>query len=66
VLTLWTFKFYYEQARKRADIDRRLQAQLAEETDSVRRAEELKRDRQAASRKEEELKLRESIVRCSA
>ncbi|KAF8589504.1 hypothetical protein K439DRAFT_362643 [Ramaria rubella] len=53
-----------DAAKKRADIDKRLQAQLAEENDNVRRAEELKRDRQAASRKEEELKLRETIYYC--
>ncbi|GJJ08420.1 hypothetical protein Clacol_002636 [Clathrus columnatus] len=52
-----------EAARKRADIDRRLQTQLAEEHDSVRRAEELKRDRQTANRKEEDLKLKESLFR---
>lgn len=58
-------RIYCEQARKRADIDKRLQAQLAEETDNVRRAEELKRDRQGANRKEEDLKLRETIVSTS-
>jgi hypothetical protein len=57
--------FYQHKAKKRADIDRRLQAQLAEENDNVRRTEELKRDRQTANRKEEELKLRETIVSAS-
>jgi len=50
-----------DAAKKRADIDRRLQAQLAEENKNVRRTEGLKRDRQTANRREEELKLRETI-----
>ena len=44
-------------------IEQRLQDKLRKETDSVRRAEEAKKDKTAASRKEEELQLKDSIVR---
>lgn len=44
-------------------IDQRLQAKLRKETDSVRRSEEAKKDRNLANRKEEELQLKDSIVR---
>ena len=52
-----------EQAKKRQRIEQRLQDKLRKETDSVRRAEEAKKDKVAANRKEEELQLRDSIVR---
>ena len=52
-----------EAARKRQEIDARLQKKLRRENESVRRAEEAKRERLVASRKEEELQLRDSIVR---
>ena len=52
------------QAKKRQLIDQRLQAKLRKETDSVRRAEEAKKDKTAANRKEEELQLKDSIVCC--
>ena len=51
-----------EAARKRQEIDARLQKKLRRENESVRRAEEAKRERLVASRKEEELQLRDSIV----
>ena len=54
-----------EQAKKRQRIEQRLQDKLRKETDSVRRAEEAKKDKVAANRKEEELQLRDSIVRIS-
>lgn len=44
----------------------RLQAKLRKETDSVRRAEEAKKDKTSANRKEEDLQLKDSIVRFSA
>jgi hypothetical protein len=47
-------------------IEQRLQTKLRNETDSVRRAEEAKKDKTLANRKEEELQLMDSIVRvCS-
>lgn len=52
-----------EQAKKRHLIEQRLQDKLRKETDSVRRAEEAKKDKTSANRKEEELQLRDSIVR---
>ena len=51
------------QARKRQLIEQRLQDKLRKETDSVRRAEEAKKDKTTANRKEEELQLKDSIVR---
>ncbi len=44
-------------------IEHRLQEKLRRETDSVRRAEEAKKDKTAANRREEELQLKDSIVR---
>ena len=46
-------------------IEQRLQDKLRKETDSVRRAEEAKKDKTTANRKEEELQLKDSIVRLS-
>ena len=46
-------------------IEQRLQNKLRKETDSVRRAEEAKKDKTTANRKEEELQLKDSIVRPS-
>jgi hypothetical protein len=51
------------QAKKRQLIDQRLQSKLRRETDSVRRTDEMKKDRSAANRKEEELQLKDSLVR---
>jgi len=51
------------QAKKRQLIEQRLQDKLRKETDSVRRAEEVKKDKNTANRKEEELQLNDSIVR---
>jgi len=53
------------QAKKRQMIEQRLQDKLKKETDSVRRAEEAKKEKQIANRKEEELQLKDSIVRTS-
>jgi pinin/SDK/memA/ protein conserved region len=50
------------QAKKRQLIDKRLQDRLRKETDSVRRAEEAKKDKHTANRKEEEIQLKNSIV----
>ncbi|THH28538.1 hypothetical protein EUX98_g5651 [Antrodiella citrinella] len=50
-----------EAAKKRQLIDQRLQDRLREETDSVRRQEEAKKDKTFANRKEEELQLRDSL-----
>jgi hypothetical protein len=44
-------------------IEQRLQAKLRKETDSVRRAEEAKKDKTAANRKEEDLQLKDSILK---
>lgn len=44
-------------------IEQRLQDKLRKETDSVRRAEEAKKEKTTANRKEEELQLKDSIVR---
>jgi hypothetical protein len=46
-------------------IDQCLEAKLRKETDSVRRTEEAKKDRNAANRKEEDLQLKDSIVSIS-
>ena len=54
---------YDEQAKKRQMIEQRLQDKLKKETDSVRRAEEAKKDKTTANRKEEDLQLKDSIVR---
>lgn len=50
-----------EAAKKRQLLEQRLQAKLRKETDSVRRAEEAKKDKVNANRKEEELQLKDSI-----
>jgi len=50
------------QAKKRHLIEQRLQAKLKKETDSVRRAEEAKKDKTTANRKEEDLQLKDSVV----
>ncbi|KAI9573170.1 hypothetical protein HD554DRAFT_2059529 [Boletus coccyginus] len=52
-----------ESAKKRQLIEQRLQAKLRKETDSVRRAEEAKKDKTSANRKEEELQLKDSIYK---
>lgn len=52
-----------EAARKRQMIEQRLQDKLRKETDSVRRAEEAKKDKTTANRKEEELQLKDSIAK---
>jgi hypothetical protein len=54
------------QAKKRHLIDKRLQDRLRKETDSVRRAEEAKKDKHTANRKEEEIQLKNTIVSPSA
>jgi hypothetical protein len=46
-------------------IDKRLQDKLRKETDTVRRAEEAKKEKHIANRKEEEIQLKNSIV-CSS
>ncbi|KIK05801.1 hypothetical protein K443DRAFT_674861 [Laccaria amethystina LaAM-08-1] len=52
-----------EAAKKRQLIEQRLQAKLRKETDSVRRAEEAKKDKTIANRREEELQLKDSIYK---
>lgn len=52
-----------EAAKKRQLIEQRLQEKLRKETDSVRRAEEAKKDKTTANRKEEDLQLRDSIYK---
>jgi len=52
-----------DAAKKRQLIEQRLQAKLRKETDSVRRAEEAKKDKTAANRKEEELQLKDSVYK---
>jgi len=52
-----------EAAKKRQLIDKRLQDRLRKETDTVRRAEEAKKDKHTANRKEEEIQLKNSINR---
>ncbi|KAI0090564.1 hypothetical protein BDY19DRAFT_887136 [Irpex rosettiformis] len=52
-----------EAAKKRQLIEQRLQDKLRKETDSVRRAEEAKRDKTTANRKEEDLQLKDSIYK---
>ncbi|GLB38055.1 putative pinin/SDK/memA/ protein conserved region [Lyophyllum shimeji] len=52
-----------EAAKKRQLIEQRLQHKLRKETDSVRRAEEAKKDKMSANRKEEELQLKDSIYK---
>ncbi|KAH8088963.1 hypothetical protein BXZ70DRAFT_955006 [Cristinia sonorae] len=50
-----------EAAKKRQLTEQKLQDRLRKETDSVRRAEEVKKDKTVANRKEEELQLKDSI-----
>jgi len=50
-----------DAAKKRHLIEQRLQTKLRKETDSVRRAEEAKKDKISATRKEEDLQLKDSI-----
>ncbi|KAI6043521.1 hypothetical protein EDC04DRAFT_2652084 [Pisolithus marmoratus] len=52
-----------EAAKKRHLLEQRLQAKLQKETDSVRRAEEAKKDKTTANRKEEDLQLKDSIYK---
>ncbi|KAJ7582408.1 hypothetical protein C8J56DRAFT_1015277 [Mycena floridula] len=52
-----------DAAKKRQLIEQRLQNKLRKETDSVRRAEEAKKDKTAANRREEELQLKDSICK---
>ncbi|KAJ3520446.1 hypothetical protein NMY22_g12754 [Coprinellus aureogranulatus] len=52
-----------EAAKKRQLIEQRLQIKLRKETDSVRRAEEAKKDKTLANRKEEDLQLKDSIYK---
>ncbi|KAI0035593.1 hypothetical protein K488DRAFT_24029, partial [Vararia minispora EC-137] len=52
-----------EAAKKRQEIEERLQNKLKKETDSVRRAEEIKKDKATANRREEELQLKDSIYK---
>ncbi|TFK19432.1 hypothetical protein FA15DRAFT_674450 [Coprinopsis marcescibilis] len=52
-----------EAAKKRQLIEKRLQLKLRKETDSVRRAEEAKKDKSLANRKEEDLQLKDSIYK---
>ena len=58
----WRLSHWILQAKKRQLIDQRLQAKLKKETDSVRRAEEAKKDKTTANRKEEDLQLKDSVV----
>ncbi|KAJ7760457.1 hypothetical protein B0H16DRAFT_1719959 [Mycena metata] len=52
-----------DAAKKRQLIDQRLQNKLRKETDSVRRAEEARKDKLTANRKEEDLQLKDSIYK---
>ncbi|KAK7030711.1 Pinin-SDK-memA domain-containing protein [Favolaschia claudopus] len=52
-----------DAAKKRQLIDQRLQNKLRKETDSVRRAEEARKDKLVANRKEEDLQLKDSIYK---
>jgi len=52
-----------EAAKKRQMIEQRLQTKLKKETESVRRAEEAKKDKTTANRKEEDLQLKDSIYK---
>ena len=51
------------QAKKRQSIDARLQAKLAKEQNLIRKQDEAKKDRLAATRKEEDLSVKDGIVR---
>ena len=50
------------QAKKRQLIEQRLQNKLKLETDSVRKAEEARKEKSLANKKEEDLQLKDSIV----
>lgn len=52
-----------EAAKKRQLLEQRLQAKLRKETDTVRRAEEAKKEKTTANKKEEELQLKDSIYK---
>ncbi|EJD38698.1 hypothetical protein AURDEDRAFT_116359 [Auricularia subglabra TFB-10046 SS5] len=52
-----------DAAKKRALIDQRLQHKLSKETSAVRKAEEARRGKYAASKKEDELALKDSMIR---
>jgi len=52
-----------DAAKKRQLIEQRLQAKLRKETDSVRRAEDAKKDKTTANRKEEDIQLKDSIYK---
>ncbi|KAG6331443.1 hypothetical protein ID866_7649 [Astraeus odoratus] len=52
-----------DAAKKRQLLEQRLQAKLRKETDSVRRAEEAKKEKTIANRKEEDLQLKDSIYK---
>ncbi|THH12704.1 hypothetical protein EW146_g7449 [Bondarzewia mesenterica] len=52
-----------EAGKKRQLIEQRLQEKIRKETDSVRRAEEAKKDKTVANRKEEDLQLNDSIFK---
>ncbi|KAJ6518667.1 hypothetical protein C8R45DRAFT_851077 [Mycena sanguinolenta] len=52
-----------DAAKKRQLIDQRLQNKLRKETDSVRRAEEARKDKLNANRKEEDLQLKDSVYK---
>ncbi|KAF8223074.1 hypothetical protein L208DRAFT_563112 [Tricholoma matsutake] len=52
-----------EAAKKRQQIEQKLQTKLRKETDSVRRAEEAKKDKTASNRKEEDLQLKDSVYK---
>jgi len=52
-----------EAAKKRQLIEQRLQNKLRKETDSVRRAEEAKKDKTISNRREEDLQLKDSIFK---
>ncbi|KAL1727907.1 hypothetical protein EV714DRAFT_253312 [Schizophyllum commune] len=52
-----------EAAKKRQMIEKKLQEKLKQETDTVRRAEETKKDKTAAARKEEDLQLKDSVYK---
>lgn len=51
-----------EAAKKRQMIEKRLQAKLRSETAEVRKAEESKKDKTSATRKEEDLGVKLSVV----
>ncbi|KAG7447729.1 uncharacterized protein BT62DRAFT_966788 [Guyanagaster necrorhizus] len=52
-----------EAAKKRMKLEARLQSKLRRENDTVRKAEDARKDKLSANRKEEELQLRDSVVK---